>query len=574
MHIHGWLPGRIAIGAALVVICFFGHSARAAPETYDYVGWISDVRVLDPSVALPRLLVEARPSPAYRGTLVVDVALPLEQRLLHLSAAEGEAGMMEVATGHPDNRVVSQKTSDLGIGVPPPHWEIVTITGNTGPLPEQDGRSVGMSLQWHGEPGAARQYPVGALDVDLGTLTPRTSWRMNFTLRNGSVVYATASANVVSLKRRGTGGPDYDESFDDGLAPGWTPQGGTWSAATGDLRNQSNTAFTSSISGISMPDEYELLTDVYLSRGASGNRAGVLFEYYGPGDFYELRLNAQGTVKLSQVAGGVRRTLITGTYPDAGVRRWATVYVQRAGPRAEGSDLKIEINGQPAFSSGLGFGPDTRTGGSAGVFASWNLARFDNVLIGTPLTGIFGGRNRFTDAGASPTFFRPQSGVWTLANGYLRSSANQAVSIAVCEAHPGVDRAGAFYGIAGRVHLEWSGAGNWGGFLYDYVDAQNFREVRVSRTVPGRVGELVLAETVNGARREVLRTRRFQSTDSREVVLTVRREGDRTIVHDGSAFSNIQVRQAPATAPFTVGLLAAWNAVRFDDVIVDILADQ
>lgn len=323
-----------------------------------------------------------------------------------------------------------------------------------------------------------------------------------------------------------------------------------------------------------MPDEYELLTDVYLSRGASGNRAGVLFEYYGPGDFYELRLNAQGTVKLSQVAGGVRRTLITGTYPDAGVRRWATVYVQRAGPRAEGSDLKIEINGQPAFSSGLGFGPDTRTGGSAGVFASWNLARFDNVLIGTPLTGIFGGRNRFTDAGASPTFFRPQSGVWTLANGYLRSSANQAVSIAVCEAHPGVDRAGAFYGIAGRVHLEWSGAGNWGGFLYDYVDAQNFREVRVSRTVPGRVGELVLAETVNGARREVLRTRRFQSTDSREVVLTVRREGDRTIVHDGSAFSNIQVRQAPATAPFTVGLLAAWNAVRFDDVIVDILADQ
>ena len=84
----------------------------------------------------------------------------------------------------------------------------------------------------------------------------------------------------------------------------------------------------------------------------------------------------------------------------------------------------------------------------------------------------------------------------------------------------------------------------------------------------------MLAETVNGARREVFRTRRFQSTNKPEVILTVRREGDRTIVHDGSAFSNIQVRQAPVTAPFTVGLLAAWNQVRFDEVIVDAVMDQ
>lgn len=567
------MRSRLWVGIALFAIGVFGQSARAAPETYDYFGWIIDVKVLDPSVPLPSLFADARQFPGYRGTLIVDAALPPDQRLLYLSAADGEAGMMEVAAGHPDNRVVSQRTSDLGIGVPPPHWEIVTITGSTGPVPAQDGRSVGMSLHWHGAPGAARQYPSDAQDVDLGALTPRTSWRMNFTLRNGSAVYATASANVVSVKRRGSGGPDYDESFDDGLAQGWTPRGGTWSASTGDLRNASNTAFTSNISGITLPDEYVLLTDVYLSWGASGNTAGVLFNYHGPGDFFEVRLNAQGSAWFSSVRGGVRHTSGPVAYPNSGIRRWHTIYVKRSTPG--GAVLQVEVNGQEIFLAEFEPDePDPTVGGTAGVFASWNLARFDNVLIGAPLTGVFGGRNRFNDAGSSPTFFRPQSGVWTIANGYMRSSANQAVSIAVCEAHPQVDRAGAFYGITGRIDLEWSGAGNWGGLLYDYVDAQNFREVRVSRTVANRAGEIVLAETVNGQRREVFRSRRFQSTTSREVVLTVRREGDRTIVHDGSAFSNIQVRQAPLAAPFTVGLLAAWNLVRFDDVIVDSLVDQ
>lgn len=130
------------------------------------------------------------------------------------------------------------------------------------------------------------------------------------------------------------------------------------------------------------------------------------------------------------------------------------------------------------------------------------------------------------------------------------------------------------YGIAGRIHLEWPGAGNFGGFVYEYVDARNYRDVRVSRTVPGRLGEIILGERINGVWREVLRRPRFQSTTDREVVLTVRREDDRTIVHDDSAFSNIQIRQAPVTVPTTRGLLAAWNLVRFDDVILDYVESQ
>lgn len=152
----------------------------------------------------------------------------------------------------------------------------------------------------------------------------------------------------------------------------------------------------------------------------------------------------------------------------------------------------------------------------------------------------------------------------------MRSSTVQAASTAVAF-NPATPRA---YGIAGRVHLEWSGSGNWGGFLYEYVDARNYRDVRVSRTVPGRLGEIILGERVNGVWREVLRRPRFQSTTDREVVLTVRREGNRTIVHDEGAFTNIQILQPPVTVPRTVGLLAAWNLVRFDDVIMDSVDSQ
>jgi hypothetical protein len=125
------------------------------------------------------------------------------------------------------------------------------------------------------------------------------------------------------------------------------------------------------------------------------------------------------------------------------------------------------------------------------------------------------------------------------------------------------------YGVSGRIYLEWSGAGNWGGFVYDYVDARNYREVRVSRSVPGRVGEIVLAEVVEGVRREVHRAPRLLSSTDREVWLTLMRENDRTIVHELNAVSNIQVRQAPPSAlSVPVGLFAAWNLVRFDDVFI------
>lgn len=577
----------ILFGVAFVLaMCVVGQTARAAPETYDFAGYVLGSKVLDPTVPLPEFLVpcncqETGP-PNFTGTLVVDLALPQDQRLLALHieiAADDNATIksdLDVVPGHPDNAVVSLMSSQLAGSIPPPRWEIVNATGRTGPLPQQAGRSIGISLQWSGEPGAPRQYPPGALDVDLATLTPRTSWRMTFTLSDASTVYATSFANVAVVHRRGTGGPDYEETFDDGAAPGWTPQGGQWSATTGDLRNATNTAFTSNtIDGLELPVQFVMLADVYLSWGASGNTAGVIFNYHGPGDFWELRLNAQGTARLTEFRGGVRAHFFGSVpYPQAGARRWHRIYVKRTGFRGE--EIEIHINGERVLNDIIDpFEPPLPVvGGTAGVFASWNLARFDNVVVGAAITGFGAGMTGFDSCCGNPPNFTGQSGTWTIENGYMRSSTNQATSIATLDNWFAWESRA--YGISGRIHLEWSGAGNWGGFMYDYIDARNYREVRVSRSVPGRIGEIVLAETVNGVQREVIRAPRLLSSTDREVFLTLRRENDLTIVNEPIFRSNIQVRQAPPTVPVLsgLGLFAAWNRVRFDDVATYSVREQ
>jgi hypothetical protein len=150
----------------------------------------------------------------------------------------------------------------------------------------------------------------------------------------------------------------------------------------------------------------------------------------------------------------------------------------------------------------------------------------------------------------------------------MRSSANQAASIALTSAPQASGEGSRVYGISGRIRLEWAGAGDWGGFVYDHIDARTYREVRLNRTVPGRPGEIVLAEIVRGVRREVFRAPRSQGTADPELFVTLRRENDRTIASELGVLSNIQVRQAAPTVPVQAGLFAAWNMVRFDDVFV------
>ena len=57
---------------------------------------------------------------------------------------------------------------------------------------------------------------------------------------------------------------------------------------------------------------------------------------------------------------------------------------------------------------------DAPTHGTAGVFSSWNLARFDNVLIGAPITGVGGTYVDFSPG--TSAWFPEQRGTWTVEN--------------------------------------------------------------------------------------------------------------------------------------------------------------
>ena len=156
------------------------------------------------------------------------------------------------------------------------------------------------------------------------------------------------SANVHVMNRRGTGGPNYEETFNDGARAGLDAAKRCVVGGDGRLaqRGQHSRSPATRSAASRLPDKFVMLTDVYLSWGASGNTAGVLFNYHGPGDFYEVRLNAQGTARLSQVSAAACALSST----PAPIRTRASGAVShglRAAMRPfKASCLQIEINGR------------------------------------------------------------------------------------------------------------------------------------------------------------------------------------------------------------------------------------
>ena len=159
------------------------------------------------------------------------------------------------------------------------------------------------------------------------------------------------------------------------------------------------------------------------------------------------------------------------------------------------------------------------------------------------------------------------SGTWSSANGYLRSSANQLSSIALYTPLALRD----IYQISARVYSEWTGGtSNQSGFIYDYVNSNNYREALYNAATPAHAGAVILSEVVNGVRSEVARRELpYQSGPLlRELRLTLLRENDLTL------FYGLTVRQPHPPVPVRVGLLTSWNLARFDDVFVYDLSTQ
>jgi hypothetical protein len=169
---------------------------------------------------------------------------------------------------------------------------------------------------------------------------------------------------------------------------------GTWNTTGGTL-NDTSAGSTDIVQfdgcGNSVGDDaganFLLRARVLNQYGASGNLAGLVFDYQNPpslyaGDYYEVTFSPTGVVQLNKFTEGVRYPIATGTH-SVPANTWFNVEVKRE----EGS-TSVSVNGTQVIQSAL---TGQLRSATVGVITHWAKARFDNVqVIDFPVRAPFG----------------------------------------------------------------------------------------------------------------------------------------------------------------------------------------
>lgn len=539
--------------AEIAVYDFFGHFSSeregADPATHFPAGFriseqFSGTIIYDPEGRLPNSDSEAAaPVLSFYIEAVNGDSVVSQTQLPSSIAARRPAGLEHVA--------LSMDTSFLG--------HFFTTTGRfrgTAKLDWGSGETGQLPASIGSDPNAVRQ-------IDPSTLRPNV-WTVEIT-NSGECWNAcdpnqasTIKGTITRLGPRFAGGISYLENFDSAPS-GWTNQGGAWVTQNGYYRNTANVQFTSSIyRAVQLGTSYVLRVTPRSQWRAAGNTLGILLHYRDDSNFDEIRFNPLGTATYSRVANGKRTLLRTAGYDPLPGSPFFSVEVARRGP-----SVAVAINGGFAI---FNVGVNELRDGHAGLFASWNQARFgDFHLQQDPLVWD-----------VSPDSFQPTSGVWTpvlgnwtVTDGFYQSSSNLTAAISTYQ-----QLVSNYYSVNASLYLEWPKSGNRGGLVYDYRDVSNYRAVLVS---PGtRVngvstpGTLQVIEIRNGERR-VLAAVAIRSggpwvLPKQWTPVGVQRLGNLTAI---TAYGNrIILNQPIVFGAKHVGLLASFNRVRFDDVVV------
>lgn len=334
---------------------------------------------------------------------------------------------------------------------------------------------------------------------------------------------------------------------------GWTNTGGTWTTQNGYYRNTANVPFTHSVyTGAELSSVFDLHVTLSSQWRAAGNTLGLLLHYRDAANFDELRLNALGALTYARVTNGSRAVLLADQVAAEGPGNPFTVAVFQ-----RGEDLILILSGKR-----IDMKVGTARGGRAGLFASWNEARFfDFRLEQFPQWLV-----THSDFRQNASGWTPVAGTWSLVDGYFYSTSNIPAAIAV--GAPFVQRE---YTVDTSMFLEWIKTGNRGGLVYDYKDVSNYRAVLVSAgTGPADGGRIDVVEVANGVRRVVLaRGGPGASLAIRNPTIGVRRINDLTVITAQGA--TIALIQPPVTGARRAGLISQWNRVRFDDVVVGLI---
>jgi hypothetical protein len=167
-------------------------------------------------------------------------------------------------------------------------------------------------------------------------------------------------------------------TFSEPLSPNYIVRG-DWDVTGGTLNNTSagaNDIIDVQCFGNSRGDDVGT-NAVYSARllnqyGASGNLVGLLYNYNGPTNYYEVVFSPTGIMRLNKVFQGVRSTMRTATH-TVPRNTWFNVQVIRSGILTT-----VKVNGVTLVN---GENQGELRGGSIGVITHWAKARFDNLTL-------------------------------------------------------------------------------------------------------------------------------------------------------------------------------------------------
>ena len=415
---------------------------------------------------------------------------------------------------------------------------------------EKDG-GASIELSW-ASPGQG-QLPADPRTLNILALKPY-GWKLKMDGVEGfpcESVHCTNSrtdSQIYSFKRAAATA-EYEQNFSS-TASRWTQSGGDFTTQSGYYINAANVAFTSSVyDGQILQPFVEVSADLYSGFTGAGNALGLVVNYRNAANFYEVRFTANGVVTINKVVNGVRTMLQTGSYAVP-PKTFFHVSVLR-----DFEAIEVRVNNAPPITAE----DSTLRDGQAGVFASWNRARFDNFAIDQLSTWGIGVEADFAFGSTNP--FTPRAGAWVVQNSSYQNTSNQAAAISTA----GFPPAGGDFVLYASLRGQWSGAGNRGGLVWDYRDASNYSAVLLSPATAERAGTVEVIEVGAGARRVLATSSGLLPRGSFGRVTVSRIDGTLRITAPGMSTPYLLVAQQARGGD--VGVIASWNLVSFDDVV-------
>jgi hypothetical protein len=264
----------------------------------------------------------------------------------------------------------------------------------------------------------------------------------------------------------------------------WAITSGVWEVRNGVLRQSaagaSRIATVPNYSFGQFPDiGHNYFMDVYVSIRSAGAaaRAGVVFNFADPGNYYEVRYSPSGAVQLRTRLNSVTATVATGTFRAPGINNWTHIRIERGHGmttvRMDGVVVMRAVQSELAP-------------GDIGLLTDAAVAHFEDLSAytlsmvdppGATYTEDFG--DRFAD------FWTVERGTWSAASGEYQSTAVGSADLTLSDIPQIVLNNGdrdLMYSLKTRMFNGYRGSGNLIGLLLDYADRDNYREVVFSPT--------------------------------------------------------------------------------------------